>query len=200
MGKLKKEAEGKINAGGKVAKKNVGEVKPGSKKEIKRLANQKVKYEGFAADKIVNLEMEKANKRKKEERIAEGKLVEEGKACVWKPKSKSLLETERIIREGAEMGKVISVEVVRMIKKEMRIQATILHPARAVHYFRTLESRVGKAGMQIILLSTVIYIIQAKCPMPSDNAKAYQAKSVLLAAAQTANLQSYFTPAFPGLA
>jgi len=96
-------------------------------------------------------------------------------------------------------GEILSDSEVRMIKKEGKLVRNINSASQTVHYFKTLEERTGKRGMQIILMA-VIWVIKAKCPMPEQNPRAYWLKSVNLAQRQTDNLQGYFLPAFGGLA
>jgi hypothetical protein len=176
----------------------VDEVKPKSDKELKKLAAHKVKNEKINSDKVANKAMEAENKKKRDERDAEKKLCDEGKACEWKPKNKSQLETIRIIADGAATGQLLSVDDARMLKAENRIQDKIVYPSQMVHYFKTLENRVGRRDMCIILMAAGIVLTLAKCPMP-ENSRAYQIKAKALAKAQTDNTFGFFTPPFSGL-
>ena len=113
--------------------------------------------------------------------------------------NKSQKLTIEIRSDYEKQGVILSDADVRMIKKEGRLMENVKCFSQSIHYFNTLEERVGTRGMQIILLG-VIWIIKAKCPMPESNARAYQVKSVNLASLQTANAQGYFLPVFSGLA
>ena len=176
----------------------VDSVKSKSNRELNTVGRLRVKYEKMDAEKIINKEIADENKIKKDERNAEKKLVKEGKACSWKPKNKSQLDTIRIIKEGAMIGQDVTIEDARMAKREIRLQEKIVTNGQAVHYFKTIDERVGsqKKGLIIIL---VIWIIKAKCPMPVP-ARAYQIKAQALAQAQTDDTLGYFIIAFPGLA
>src|ERR1035437_785184 len=175
----------------------VDSVKSKSNRELNTVGRLRVKYEKMDAEKIINKEIADENKIKKDERNAEKKLVKEGKACSWKPKNKSQLDTIRIIKEGAMIGQDVTIEDARMAKREIRLQEKIVTNGQAVHYFKTIDERVGsqKKGLIIIL---VIWIIKAKCPMPVP-ARAYQIKAQALAQAQTDDTLGYFIIAFPGL-
>jgi len=113
--------------------------------------------------------------------------------------NRSQKETIEIRSEFEKRGEILTDAQVRMIKKEGKLVKNIKTISQSVHYFKTLEERVGTRGMQIILLA-VIWIIKAKCPMPEKNPRAYQVKSASLASLQTLNAQGYFIPVFSGLA
>src|ERR1700722_6908187 len=89
----------------------------------------------------------------------------------FKELNKSELETEKIIKEGKEPGWDLNKEEARMIKGEQRIQKRIFWHAQGVIYIKHLEERLGTRGMMIIL-TAVIWGIQAKNPMP-ENPRAY---------------------------
>jgi len=164
---------------------------------IAALKRKIAKYEVINVNKMRNklLEIERTEARLEKMKY-ENYLIKH-KACMFKPLNKSQLETIRILEDAEKMGILLTPKEVRMIKKERRIQAKIVHPMQEVRYFNILEERVGRRGMCIILMA-VIWIIKARCPM-SRNARKYQLKAVALAKAQSDNTLGYFDPAFDGL-
>jgi len=176
----------------------VGTMKSKTDRELFTEGRLRVKYEKKDAKKVANKIVAEFNQRKNDEKAELEKICAEKKCVVMKGKNKSKVATERIIEEGALMGVEVSVEDARLVKKEIRLQEKIVTNGQAVHYFKTMEQRVGaqKKGLIIIL---VIWIIKAKCPMPVP-AMAYQIKAKALAAAQTADTLGYFIVPFPGLA
>jgi len=159
--------------------------------------------------------MKSLKKEAKGKKIAGGKVENRSAAVTGGPKTsnandegaikcrvvlnRSQKESIEIRSEFEKRGEILTDAQVRMVKKEGKLMRNIKSGSQAVHYFNTLQERVGTRGMQIILLA-VIWIIKAKCPMPEQNPRAYQLKSVSLASLQTLNAQGYFIPPFPGLA
>src|ERR1035437_5899043 len=172
-------------------------------KAVKKLADKKVKNALMNAEKILNKARESernvdAGKRKAKSKEMK-KLCEETNSVFWHQKTKSEKATERIIEEGLKSGVRLSAVQVRMIKNEMRIQEKIVYPVQAIAYVNSLENRVGRRDMAIILMAGGIVLTLAKCGMPK-NARAYQIKAKALAKAQTDDTFGFFTPAFPTLA
>ena len=159
--------------------------------------------------------MKSLKKEAKGKKIAGGEVENRSAAATGGPKNSNQLseimqnchvalnrsqkKTIEIRSEFEKRGEILTDAQVRMIKKEGKLMKNIKGVSQAVHYFKTLEERVGTRGMQIILLA-VIWIIKARCPMPEKNPRAYWLKSVKLANLQTLNAQGYFIPAFGGLA
>ena len=198
---VNQETDGKMNVEVKspenVESRVTDSVKSKTNKELYTEGRLKVKYEKKDAAKVGNKIIAEFNQRKNDEKVELEKIIVEKKCVVMKGKNKSRVETERIIEDAALMGIEVSVEDARMVKKETRLQGKIVTNGQAVHYFRTMNERVGseKKGLIIIL---VIWIIKAKCPMPVP-ARAYQIKAKALAQAQTDDTLGYFIIPFPGL-
>jgi hypothetical protein len=171
---------------------------PKKSNEEKKIAEREEKYRIINSENILNKMLHEKAVENFEKKQEFEKMLVEKKVYVYKPLNKSQLRTLEIIEEYAEMGIVITKEEAGMIKKEEQIVKKIIYPVQGIHYFKTLEERVGTRGMYIILMA-VIWIIKAACPMP-ENSRAYQIKSVALAKAQTDNTLGYFTVPFAGLA
>jgi hypothetical protein len=172
--------------------------RPKSSKEIDKSLKKDIKNMEINVKRIQNKYREEKLIEDKEIKREFDKMCKEKKVYVPEKLNKSKMETIRIIEQGAANGVVITVSQARMIKKENRIMDNIKTQKQAIIYFQTLEGRVGTKGMHIILMA-VIWIIQAKNPMPKA-ARPYYDRSVALANAQTNNLQGFFSPAFSGLA
>lgn len=200
MNEIEKVVEDNVIISGKNEDKTVVDIiKSISAKEVKRLSKQETKYEIINAERIYNKAKEAIKNIVPDEKKEFEKLCKNNNAVAWVAANKSQLKTKEIIEEGEAAGMVLSVKDARMIKKERRVQQEFVHPVQGINYCKTLEERVGRRGMLIILTIDVIYIIKAKCPMPRA-ARAYQIKAVKLAKAQTDNTLGYFSPAFSGLA
>jgi len=171
-------------------------------KEIDRLAKKEAKFKPVNELKIKNCAIEEErtvrSKKKKAEKKELDNLCKEAKAVVLKPKSKSQLETERIIEEGELIGYDLSVKDARIMKQERRIQAKIVYPVQAAHYFKTINERAGSKVAYIILMGLKVILIQAKCPMP-ENANDYLIDAKAILKAQVDNIAGYFLPSFGGI-
>jgi len=161
---------------------------------IKRMIDKK---ERINADKIRNQEMEIERKILKTARLEYDDFLMANDFAVHKPWNKSQLETIKIIENAAKMGIELTEKEVRKIKKELRIQAKIVHPVQRIKYLNTLGERVGSRGVPIILLA-MIKLIKARCPMPRNYRK-FQLKAVKLAKAQTDDIFGFFSDPFDGL-
>src|ERR1017187_3350456 len=184
---LKKEVEIKSCNCGSVIQKSL------TRKELGTIERIKFKNEKTNADKIINkaINDEREETKKRFVDYANGGWLMTGEKI-----NKSKQETLDIIEIGKEMGITYSKEDVRLIKQERRIQEKIIYPVQGVHYFKTLEQRVGTRGMYIVLMA-VIYVIQGRADMPKSP-RAYHDKVTTMATAQSGNVSGFFTTPFPG--
>ena len=200
--KIEPVTEDKGFVGGEV-KIVVDEVKPKSDKEKKKLAAIVVKNEKKNAERAFNKAKEAEKKTTKKESNAKKteieKLSNETNPMAGKKKNKSQVASEVIIKEADERGFKLSEEDVRLVKSERKIREKIVHPAEALHYFKTIEQRIGSKATYIILITDVVPLIQAKCPMPV-NSTAYLKKAKILLKAQVDDTFGFFLVPFPGLA
>jgi len=203
--KMRKKATGTMNADGKIPESGSKSVTDTgvpknsvSAKEEKKSLARKVKYELINEEKSVNKAIEKERNEAAKKRNELKKLCEETNSVAWHQKTKREKAVEKIIEEGAITGIKLSEADARMIYREMNSMSKITDSSQSVFYFNSLEKRVGRHDMCIILMAAGIILTLAKCPMP-ENARAYQIKAKALVKAQTDNTYGFFTPAFAGL-
>ena len=194
------EVEGTVPVKGtrKITQSIFGEEKPLTKREMEDLAKKIARNEKKNARRTFNREFQTELKKISEEKKAAAALAREQNPDAGVPKNKSQLRTIEIRDNAAAEGTILTIEEAGLIKREENIQKQIVTPIQGLHYFRTLEARVGRKGMYIILAAKVIWIIKPSCPMP-PSARPYQVRVKQLIKAQTDDDGGYFSTPFSGL-
>lgn len=139
-------------------------------------------------------------KVKKEKVVAVKEAVIPTKRKVGRPKMTSKEKfIAKIIRDGKKNGIVISVAQADVIYYKVKEANRAKTENEVRWWFKSVKKMPDGVCKHMIALMAVTAIIKGKLGMPK-NINAYKDRSIEMAAVQTANVSTYFTPAFTGLA
>ncbi len=182
--------------------------------EVKKAPLKKKKAPGARASENKRISnINKNSKTRKEEdkkngvvKVKKEKVVEVKEAAipakrkVGRPKMTHKQKfIAKIIRDGKKNDNVISAAQADVIYYSVKAANRAKSTNEVIWWFKSVKKMQDGVCKRMIILMAVAAIIKGKLGMPK-NINAYKDRSIEMAAVQTANLSTYFTVAFTGLA